>query len=228
MKTKHHLLAGVVLSILFAAASAPAQYNPNFYNYPGFFGGGYGGYGYASTYEEGVQRGMADVIRSRGAANLMNSAAANNWQDATTKYIQNRQQWTQAYFEMRQMNRQYRAQEALPKPSSEDLYRYAKDAAPDRLGPTQLDPLTATINWPLALKAQEFEQQRNQMEQLFAKRNTAEGMASPDTYFAINQLAAQMDAMLKQHASEYDANTYMASKRFIKSLAYESTMQPSS
>jgi hypothetical protein len=53
-------------------------------------------------------------------------------------------------------------------------------------------------------------------------------LADPNTYLAINQTAAQMEAMLKEHVKDFDANTYGQSKRFIKSLAYESQLQPSS
>ena len=38
--------------------------------------------------------GLSDVIRSEGYANLQNSEAAKNWEDAKTKEIDNRQKWT--------------------------------------------------------------------------------------------------------------------------------------
>ena len=48
--------------------------------------GGWGGPSYhASTAAEGAARGMADVVRSAGAANLLNSEAAKNYEDARTK-----------------------------------------------------------------------------------------------------------------------------------------------
>jgi len=50
------------------------------------FDGG-GGYHHASTVEEGAARGMADVIRSRGAANMMNSEAAINYEQARKSNI---------------------------------------------------------------------------------------------------------------------------------------------
>ena len=42
----------------------------------------YGGYGYhSSTLEEGVQRGAADLVRSYGMANLLNSQAAQQFEE---------------------------------------------------------------------------------------------------------------------------------------------------
>jgi len=56
---------------------------------------------HASTLEEGIQRGYGDVVRSYGMANLLNSEAAKNYEQARRDYIENRLKATQAYFEAR-------------------------------------------------------------------------------------------------------------------------------
>ena len=85
---------------------------------------GYGyGYRHASTYEEGVQRGFADIVRSAGAKNLMDSEAAINWEQARRAYFDNRVYGTQKYFELRARNRQARAEERGPRPTMQDLIR---------------------------------------------------------------------------------------------------------
>ena len=99
-----------------------------------------GGYRHASTVEEGAARGMADVIRSAGAANLMNSEAAKNYQDAQKKYIENRMQATETYFEMKRVNKEYRDANREAPPTQDQLIRLSKSRLPDRLGPTSLDP----------------------------------------------------------------------------------------
>src|SRR5687768_6794213 len=78
--------------------------------------GGWGGYHYHSSTEvEGAQRGFADFIRSAGAANLMNSEAASKYEDARKKYLENRLQATQTYFDMRRINAEARrSQRSLP------------------------------------------------------------------------------------------------------------------
>jgi len=73
--------------------------------------GRYGTYDHASTAAEGALRGMADVTRSAGAANLMNSQAAGYWQDAQRRYIENRQYGAETYFNMRAANRAAREAE---------------------------------------------------------------------------------------------------------------------
>lgn len=219
-------LFGAMLALTQAAPNpVPAQYSPYIYGYSGMWGGGYG---HASTVEEGFQRGMADVIRSRGAANLLNSAAAGNWEDARTKYIQNRQLATQTYFEMQRMNKQYREEKRGPRPSSEDLYRYAKERAPDRLSPSELDPLTASINWPTVLRGESFEEDRKKMEELFARRVTEEGAADPSIYTDIARTGQDMEAKLKEKIRDYPSNVYLAGKNFLEGLMYESTLPPQS
>jgi len=216
------LLGPLVLLTFVAVASAPAQYNPYIYGYTG------GGYGYSSTLEEGIQRGAADVIRSKGAYNLLTSEASKNWQDATKKYIENRQLWTQTYFEMRRMNKQYREAERGPRPTSEDLYRYAKERAPQRLSPTELDPLTASISWPTVLRSEDFEADRQKMEGLFARRMTEEGAADPSIYTEIAQTGREMEDKLKEKIRDYPTNIYLSGKKFLEGLMYESTLPPSS
>ena len=83
------------------------------------WGGGWGGGYHSSTLEEGVQRGYADVVRSRGMANLMNSEAAINLQEADKKYLENRLTATQTYFEMRRYNQEARRAERSTPLSSE-------------------------------------------------------------------------------------------------------------
>ena len=61
------------IALLLAMVIAPntfAQFPPPYYAM------GSNNYQHASTVEEGVAQGRADVIRSTGAANLMNSEAA--------------------------------------------------------------------------------------------------------------------------------------------------------
>ena len=147
----------LVLSILAlgAAAVLAQEYVPGgserSYIRTGYgYGGGYG-YGHASTEAEGVQRGFADVVRSAGAANLMNSAAAKNYEDARKKYIENRLQATETYFEMRRVNEESRDAKR-PRPLSTEQYvRLARQQAPERLSVSQLDPLSGTIDWPAVL-----------------------------------------------------------------------------
>ena len=72
----------------------------------GGYGGGYGGYyggGVGSTAAGSAATGMANVISSRGSANLNNSAAAVNMTQAQSNEIKNHEQYTNTYFDMRRV-----------------------------------------------------------------------------------------------------------------------------
>jgi hypothetical protein len=193
-----------LLVVLVIAAPAAAQY-----------GFGYPGYYHSSTYGEGVQRGYADVVRSHGMANLLNSEAAKNYEDARKSYIDNRLRATQTYFEMRRYNEEAR-RAARPSPlSNEEYVRLARQAAPAQLTTTQLDPLTGAIGWPVALRKNEYAPLRERLERLFHDR--AGGLT---VYGEINKAVEELQAALTEDLAEFAANDYLAAKNFLTSLAY--------
>ncbi|MCA9269559.1 MAG: hypothetical protein KDA41_13855 [Planctomycetales bacterium] len=186
-----------------------------------YWGGyGYGGYHHASTVQEGVQRGFADIVRSAGEANLRNSEAAINYEDARSKYFDNRLKGTNTYFEMRQMNKQYRNAERTAPLSSEQLYRIAAESAPKKLRASDLDPLTGDITWPLILQADEFSERREQLDALFLDR--ASGRASTQNMLDIQRIVQLTMDDLKANIRAYPANEYMQAKKFLESLAFSS------
>lgn len=201
----------LALAIMFGmSATAAAQW-----------GDGWGGGGYhASTYAEGVQRGYADVVRSQGAANLMNSAAAQNYEQARSMYFDNRIQGTQTYFDMRKMNRQYRQQEATPRLSSEQLFRIAAEQAPDKLSSSDLDPLTGDITWPLILELPAYEPYRQKLESLYSERVDRGGVAGPENYLDIQKTAKAALADLRTNIKDYPPDDYLKAKKFLENLAY--------
>ena len=195
-------LASVSL-ILVACSSASAQY----------WGGGY----HSSTLEEGVQRGYADVVRSKGMANLFNSEAAINLTEADKKYLGNRLTATQTYFEMRRYNQEARKAERSSPLSTEQYVRLARAQAPARLSVSELDPFTGKINWPLALRREKYDKLRSGIETLFQARAAGTVLADDE----ISQLTSQFLAELKADIASFRQTEYIAARNFITSLAFE-------
>ncbi|MGW8257185.1 MAG: hypothetical protein ACWGMZ_06855 [Thermoguttaceae bacterium] len=221
-------------AVLFGATcSFSADYgNPGGYYGPyGFYGdyGGYGGYvvdDRALTPGESYARGLSDVIRSRGAYNVMSSQAAINATAAQKQEIENREQWTKTYFQMRHENREARIAERRPPPTAEQLVRYAEMGAPKPLSANELDPVSGKIFWPRALRTDVFAESRKQLDELFAKR-ARYGDVSMEDVISINKLTKKMIAQLEQQIYDLPAMDYTRAKSFLESLAYEVQRSPS-
>ena len=113
-------------------------------------GGGYGGNYGGSTAAGSAMNGMASVISAKGDYNLSTSAAAINMTQAQKNEIQNRQQWTNTYFDMRATNRAARAGRGGPKADDGTACPHRSRGLPAPITPSQIDPMTGKIDWPSA------------------------------------------------------------------------------
>jgi len=188
----------------------------------GQWGGfGYNRGGYASTAGQAAAYGMSDIIRSEGYANLQNSEAAKNWEDAKSKDIQNRREWTDAYFDMRRTNREARRAEAGPAVTRDQAIRFAKNAAPPRLTSAQLDPVKGHIEYPLVLTDKVYDPFRRDLDKLFADRAATGGSLQFEEFQKIQGTVSKFIAALKQNVSRYPAGDYGRARTFLNSLANE-------
>lgn len=183
--------------------------------------GRYGTYHHASTAEEGAMRGMADMTRSAGAANLMNSAAAGNWQDAYRKGIENHQYAADTYFAMRASNKAARDAERGPRATREDAMRYSQSRMPDRLSPSELDPLTGQIGWPTVLRDEQYAQYRDALTKLHNQRTAAGGYLDATQRAEALRVSGYMKDELKKNINSYSSTEYLQAKKFIQGLEYE-------
>ena len=185
----------------------------------GNYGGGYPVYSHSSTAAEGAMRGLGDVVRSQGQANLDNSAAAINYSVARSNELENQKQYTETYFAKKEMNRQARAAARGPRASMKDLVRYAQVGKPKPLSPSEVDSVTGAIQWPMLLRTETFQSNGKKVQKVFSSRAKSEAI-SPSEYREIRQLTSKMLADLKGQIREVRPADYTASKRFLQSLAY--------
>ncbi|MCI0358099.1 MAG: hypothetical protein L0211_06435 [Planctomycetaceae bacterium] len=218
---RYHIAAAVVVliaSLVWAQEYVPGGSSGTYI--PGYGFGGGSIYGHASTEAEGAQRGFADVVRSAGAANLMNSEAAKNYEDARRKYIENRLEATETFFEMRRVNAESRAVKR-PRPLSTEQYvRLARQQAPARLSVSQFDPLSGTINWPAVLRREQFSTDRQAIEALFKERASGVDTNSAE----IDAACRAMLDRLRPEAQTLNANDFIQARRFVESLAHEARL----
>jgi hypothetical protein len=181
---------------------------------------------YSSTEAEGFLRGLGDLARGAGEFNYLTSRAMINSEEARSRYLDNRMKTTQTYFDMRRYNREARAYENGPRPTSQDFARWAKDAAPDRLSSFEYEPALGRVFWPSILQSPVFSAERNAIDNLMALRTTRDSGLGSDNNHQIQQLVDQMAWRLKQNISTLSPGEYMAAKNFLTSLQHESQIPP--
>ena len=199
----------------------PAVPPPSMFGGYGGWSGDYGGTG-ASTAAGSAMNGMASVISAKGNYNLSTSAAAVNMTQAQKQEIQNRQQWTNTYFDMRATNKAARQADEGPQPTLEQIARFARDGAPKPLASDQWNPVAGTVNWPALLQQDQFAPQRSELEQLLAKQATYGRLDYSDQTKARENIET-MFAGLKSQIKDVPPMDWTASNSFLKSLNYAVT-----
>jgi hypothetical protein len=202
-----------------SAPYQPVVPAPSMTAYGGWPGGGtYGG----GTVAGSAMNGMANVISAKGNYNLSTSAAAVNMTQAQRNEIQNRQLYTDTYFQMRATNRAAREREAGPRLTMEQLAKIAKDGVPRPLSPSEMDAVSGKVAWPSALQQDMFAEQRGQIEQLFGTRARYGGLSYADQ-MKVRDIVETMFDELRGRIREIPPQEYVACRNFLNSLSFAAT-----
>ncbi len=200
---------------------------------PVFFDSGYSYPFRASTPAESFARGRAEVIRAQGEYNRLTSEAAINVQQALSGAIDNAQKGVDAYFRIREMNRDYRQAERGPKPTREDFQRYARAGLPTPLSPSELDTLTGRVRWPILLRDDHFASLRAELEELLDRWAVSRNLGQVDSfgtddYLAVRNAIDHMQDELRTAVGRLHPQDYASSQRFLRSLEYQVLRAPTS
>ncbi len=164
--------------------------------------------------------GMANMMQAAGARNLMNAQALGFVEDARRKNIDNRMHATDAYFQMRKVNRESRAAEASPRATQSDLERFARMRAPQPLSPSELDPLTGAVSWPAIFRDDEYKEYRAALDQLYTQRASV-GYLTGTQRGGMAQTLDAMEAELRRNINNYIPQDYVQAKRFLDGMRRE-------
>jgi hypothetical protein len=194
-------------------------------------GGAGNDYGYGSDYGadrattpiQGIDYGIAHIIRAEGEWNLNTSQADLNWAEVQRREMENSLQFVQTYFDLRRLNRELRAAERGRPLTAEQLIRYGQMGRPRRLGPSELDPITGQLNWPMLLQASDFVPYRAELDHVFAER-ASNGILAVDQFLKANRVTVAMLDTLKTRIYEVPTPEYIMARHFLESLAYEVRM----
>ena len=189
-----------------------------FFPYGGY-GMGMGGWGMPGTAQSAAEYGMASMIAASGYANLQNSMAAQNYMAARSQDFNNRVQWTNSYYQMRQAHRAYVADHT--RLSMDEITKIAQDAAPKRMDAEQLNPETGKIIWPLMLQDAKFADLCDELENLYKSRAVSSGFIGAESYRDINKACEKLMQQVKANINDYSANDFEQARHFIDNLRYE-------
>jgi hypothetical protein len=173
----------------------------------------------ASTLAEGSARGLADIVRSAGAANLMHSEAAKNYEDARAKAFDNRLKMTQTYFDLKQQNQDLRSSLRGQRTTAEQLFRLAKERAPDPLDSSELDPYSGEIHWPALLLSANYAELRVAVDDLVRKRIADPVGMTVEERAALRAALDSIAAQMRANIAAYDPKEYTGAKNFLQGLA---------
>lgn len=207
MATVHAQFVGRVGGVHRGVGVSPFAYGAGYRR-----GYGYGGYGYGSAAGSELQ-GLSSVIRETSNARVQ-------FEEAHSKYIDNKAKWQTTYYSMMDKHQQrVEAQNAKEGEIRDKYLAKHVSGAPARLSASQLDYSTGHVAWPEALLSDSFEPNRKRIEQLFQLRaQTSQGSHSSKE---IRSEADQMMMTLKGQINELPANEYISARKFLDSLSYE-------
>ena len=181
--------------------------------------GAYPGHTGASTAAGSAMNGMANAISAKGNYNLSTSAAAVNMTQARKNEIQNHQQYENTYFQMKETNQAYQKAHAGSRATEEQLARWAREAAPKPVSPSEVNSVNGKINWPDVLQQDGFAADRTVLDQLMAKK-AAHGSLSFSDKMAARKTIESMYAKLKSQIKDVPSYYYLASQDFLRSMIY--------
>lgn len=176
---------------------------------------------HASTARESYSYGRAAEIWAKGWQDLLTSKAWINEQEAYGMYLANRGLATRTYFENRALNRMYRRMERGPRPTRAQIERMAKMGRAKQLSPSELDPATGTITWPMVLAELEFSKNRQQIESFFKQRTQPDFRPNLAAHQRVLNAIGQMRTKLRNHVYHVDPGQYVVARKFLDSLTEE-------
>ena len=247
-------LSGLCLTILLSTGSMvqaagpffPRQtvynfgggYSPTaFYGYRGRYGGGY--YGGYPGYYGGYYNDGSSLIRAQGQAQVDQSKAMVNYQEANSKYIDNQKKLAETYVARQKALREsihekaeidkelaQQKQAAIEAQKEKNLklqesglspyYNAASSQDSETLNASQLNPATGEISWPESLMGPEYAESRQKLQELYSLKNST-GITSSLSQ-EINDEAVKMKSILRGQIKTMLPNDYLAARGFIEGL----------
>ncbi len=181
---------------------------------------------HSSTFAEGYLRGAGQLARGLGAANLDNSLAAMNYQEAYRRSLENSLRYAETYYARRDLWFDYQEATRREPLSMEGYRRIAEAEGADRLTAEQIDPETGKIRWPALLEADVLEPYRVTVEEALANRSVNEVGLGSRTYERVRRSVEAMRSILDRNKKSLPSHLYVNATQFLDSVQFESRFAP--
>ena len=174
---------------------------------------------HASTAEESIARGRAALHWAWAGGNVLNAQAAIYQAEAQRMNIDNRVARTEAYFQMRDINRQARfgKQPSSGRVSAASGLRAGANSV--RPEPQQAaDPVSGPIQWPPVLQQARLAGYRQVVERLVHQRYQT-GSLTTQGRILLTRATRAMTSELNRRRQECSPEDYAEAQRLLSALA---------
>ncbi len=164
----------------------------------------------------GAQAALVTAISNAGATN---AKTLETLEQVRGLKMDNDLKRAKTFYDKRALHAGYQGLNEKKRPNQEDIIRYSKAFRPSRLAGSQLSMVKNEKSWPAVLQREEFSEQRLQLKCLFAQRGATE---SHDIALTVQAVAEEMRVALRSMIRQVPPDQYLAGRKFIDGLAYES------
>jgi hypothetical protein len=155
-------------------------------------------------------------------ANATNAKTLETLQQVRGLRLDNNLKAAKTFYDKRKLCEDYQKVNSRQRPTQEKVVRYNQASVPKRSAQFQLVSAQGRISWPDLLLDEEFSDARIQLESLFAQRKPGPGAAGSSVSGEVQTVAAEMREQLQSRIRQVSPEQYLAARRFLESLAYES------
>ena len=164
---------------------------------------------------------QATMIKAMADANACNAKAMETLEKTRSQTLDNDLKTAKTFYEKRNLHETHLAQNARTRPTHQDLIRYSKQSLPERPTNYHVEPVRGRIHWPAVLQEEQFSEYRVELDGLFAKRATTDVEVDGETSQQIQEVVERMQAELSSLVRQVNPGEYLAARKFIESLAFE-------
>lgn len=176
---------------------------------------------------------VADMVRSRSQANLVNAHARTQNETARSARMDNSVKALHTYIARRSINSEMRfghlhAQGEYAHAAKAEAQLVAKQAGVElgdepRLTADEISDMTGRLKWPLLLQMEHFNQARKPVNQIFATRART-GQINSDHYLPLCDWIEKVSEELTKNVANYPQADYAEAQGFLQRLLVEARL----